>query len=85
MASENRAAAALGHSYPGGIEAFVAAMNEKAKVLGLTQTHYVDSSGLSPENVSSPGHEIRRGTRLNPVAITRRRAWRTPRFVWTRQ
>lgn len=54
MASENRAAAALGHSYPGGIEAFVAAMNEKAKVLGLTQTHYVDSSGLSPENVSSP-------------------------------
>jgi D-alanyl-D-alanine endopeptidase (penicillin-binding protein 7) len=54
MASENRAAAALGHSYPGGIEAFVAAMNEKAQVLGLTQTHYVDSSGLSPENVSSP-------------------------------
>lgn len=54
MASENRAAAALGHNYPGGIEAFVEAMNAKAKALGLTQTHYVDSSGLSPENVSSP-------------------------------
>ncbi|HEX6635494.1 MAG TPA: D-alanyl-D-alanine endopeptidase [Usitatibacter sp.] len=54
MASENRAASALGRNYPGGIEAFVAAMNEKAKQLGLAQTHYVDSSGLSPENVSSP-------------------------------
>jgi D-alanyl-D-alanine endopeptidase (penicillin-binding protein 7) len=54
MASENRAASALGRTYPGGIDAFVAAMNEKAKALGLTQTHYVDSSGLSPENVSSP-------------------------------
>lgn len=54
MASENRAAAALGHNYPGGIDAFVAAMNAKAHALGLTQTHYVDSSGLSPENVSSP-------------------------------
>ena len=53
MASDNRAASALGRNYPGGITAFVAAMNEKAKVLGLTQTHYVDSSGLSPQNVSS--------------------------------
>jgi D-alanyl-D-alanine endopeptidase (penicillin-binding protein 7) len=54
MASDNRAAAALGRSYPGGISAFVAAMNDKAKALGLAQTHYVDSSGLSPGNVSSP-------------------------------
>ncbi len=54
MASDNRAAAALGRNYPGGIAAFVAAMNEKAHSLGLTQTRYVDSSGLSPENVSSP-------------------------------
>jgi D-alanyl-D-alanine endopeptidase (penicillin-binding protein 7) len=54
MASDNRAASALGRSYPGGLPAIVAAMNEKAKTLGLTQTHYVDSSGLSPGNVSSP-------------------------------
>ena len=54
MASDNRAASALGRSYPGGLPAFVLAMNEKAKVLGLTQTRYVDSSGLSPGNVSSP-------------------------------
>jgi serine-type D-Ala-D-Ala endopeptidase (penicillin-binding protein 7) len=54
MASDNRAASALGRNYPGGITAFVAAMNAKALSLGLTQTHYVDSSGLSPANVSSP-------------------------------
>ena len=54
MASDNRAASALGRTYPGGISAAVTAMNDKAKALGLTQTHYVDSSGLSPANVSSP-------------------------------
>ena len=54
MASDNRAASALGRNYPGGLPAFVDAMNAKANVLGLTQTHYVDSSGLSPGNVSSP-------------------------------
>jgi D-alanyl-D-alanine endopeptidase (penicillin-binding protein 7) len=54
MASDNRAASALGRNYPGGLAAAVLAMNEKAKALGLTQTRYVDSSGLSPANVSSP-------------------------------
>ena len=54
MASDNRAASALGRSYPGGLDAMVAAMNAKAKTLGLTQTRYIDSSGLSPGNVSSP-------------------------------
>jgi D-alanyl-D-alanine endopeptidase (penicillin-binding protein 7) len=54
MASDNRAASALGRTYPGGIGAAVTAMNDKARALGLAQTHYVDSSGLSPSNVSSP-------------------------------
>jgi D-alanyl-D-alanine endopeptidase (penicillin-binding protein 7) len=54
MASDNRAASALGRHYPGGLPAFVEAMNAKARSLGLTQTRYVDSSGLSPGNVSSP-------------------------------
>ena len=54
MASDNRAASALGRNFPGGLAAFVDAMNAKAQSLGLTQTHYVDSSGLSPQNVSSP-------------------------------
>lgn len=53
MSSENRAAAALGHNYPGGIRAFVSKMNEKAKALGMEHTHFVDSSGLNSENVST--------------------------------
>ena len=53
MSSENRAASALGRNYPGGLPAFVAAMNAKAKALGMTETHYVDSTGLSHLNVAS--------------------------------
>ncbi|WP_395827350.1 D-alanyl-D-alanine endopeptidase [Collimonas sp.] len=53
MSSENRAASALGRHYPGGLPAFVAAMNAKAKALGMTETHYVDSTGLSHLNVAS--------------------------------
>ena len=53
MASENRAAAALGRTYPGGVEAFVVAMNEKAAQLGMTDSRFVDPTGLSAGNVSS--------------------------------
>jgi D-alanyl-D-alanine endopeptidase (penicillin-binding protein 7) len=53
MASENRAAAALGRSYPGGMEAFVGAMNRKAAELGMTDSRFVDPTGLSSGNVSS--------------------------------
>jgi D-alanyl-D-alanine endopeptidase (penicillin-binding protein 7) len=53
MASENRAAAALARAYPGGTSAFVAAMNQKALELGMSETRFVDSSGLSDENVST--------------------------------
>jgi D-alanyl-D-alanine endopeptidase (penicillin-binding protein 7) len=53
MASENRAAAALGRTYPGGIEPFVAAMNAKAAALDMKDSRFVDSTGLSPHNVSS--------------------------------
>jgi D-alanyl-D-alanine endopeptidase (penicillin-binding protein 7) len=53
MSSENRAASALGRSYPGGLPAFVAAMNAKARSLGMVNTHYVDSTGLSSSNVST--------------------------------
>jgi D-alanyl-D-alanine endopeptidase (penicillin-binding protein 7) len=54
MASENRAAHALGRTYPGGLPAFVRAMNAKATVLHMSTTHFVDPSGLSSENVASP-------------------------------
>ncbi|MFJ7565524.1 D-alanyl-D-alanine endopeptidase [Herminiimonas sp. NPDC097707] len=53
MSSENRAASALGRHYPGGLRAFVATMNAKAKSLGMRGTHYVDSTGLSSNNVAS--------------------------------
>jgi serine-type D-Ala-D-Ala endopeptidase (penicillin-binding protein 7) len=53
MASENRAANALGRSYPGGLGAFVAAMNRKARALGMSDTHYVEPTGLSSRNQSS--------------------------------
>ncbi|MBI3348996.1 MAG: D-alanyl-D-alanine endopeptidase [Burkholderiales bacterium] len=53
MASENRAAHALGRHYPGGLDAFVAAMNAKAQSLGMADTHYVEPTGLSSRNQSS--------------------------------
>lgn len=53
MSSENRAASALGRNYPGGLPAFVNAMNAKAHQLGMSETHYVDSSGLSSQNRAS--------------------------------
>ena len=53
MSSENRAASALARSYPGGTDAFVAAMNAKALSLGMTHTSFHDSTGLSPQNVST--------------------------------
>lgn len=54
MSSENRAASALGRNYPGGTEKFVAAMNAKARELGMLSTRYVEPTGLSSENVSTP-------------------------------
>ena len=53
MASENRAAHALGRAYPGGLESFVAAMNRKAHDLGMNDTHYIEPTGLSSQNQSS--------------------------------
>ena len=53
MASENRAANALGRNYPGGLAAFIPAMNAKAKELGMLDTHYVEPTGLSSQNKSS--------------------------------
>lgn len=53
MSSDNRCAHALGRTYPGGFAACVAAMNAKAQSLGLLQTHFEDTTGLSKRNVSS--------------------------------
>lgn len=53
MSSENRAAHALGRNYPGGIPALAAAMNAKARALGMTNSHFVEPTGLSSDNVAS--------------------------------
>ena len=53
MSSENRAINALARSYVGGTGAFVAAMNLKAKELGMAHTHFIEPTGLSPQNVST--------------------------------
>jgi serine-type D-Ala-D-Ala endopeptidase (penicillin-binding protein 7) len=54
MSSENRAAHALGRNYPGGLPAFVVAMNAKARALGMHNARFVDPTGLSNGNVASP-------------------------------
>lgn len=53
MSSENRAAHALGRTYPGGMATFVNLMNAKAKMLGMKDTQYVEPTGLSSRNQSS--------------------------------
>jgi serine-type D-Ala-D-Ala endopeptidase (penicillin-binding protein 7) len=53
MSSENRAAHALGRTYPGGLATFVGLMNAKAKLLGMKDTVYVEPTGLSSRNQSS--------------------------------
>lgn len=53
MSSENRAAAALARSYPGGTVAAVAAMNAKARKLGMVNTVFYDGTGLNSNNVST--------------------------------
>lgn len=53
MSSENRAANALGRHYPGGMPAFVRAMNDKARALGMRHTRFVEPTGLSSDNVAT--------------------------------
>lgn len=53
MSSENRAAHVLGRTYPGGIRSFMAAMNAKAQLLGMSGTRYVEPTGLSADNQST--------------------------------
>ncbi|MEJ8821454.1 serine hydrolase [Variovorax humicola] len=53
MSSENRAAHALGRTYPGGLATFVSMMNAKARSLGMKDTRYVEPTGLSSSNQSS--------------------------------
>lgn len=53
MSSENRAAHALGRNYPGGLDAFLKAMNAKARALGMADSRFADPTGLSSRNVAT--------------------------------
>lgn len=57
MSSENRAAHALGRTYPGGLQHFVQLMNDRAKLLGMVETQFVEPTGLSSRNQSS-AHDL---------------------------
>jgi len=59
MSSENRAAAALGRTFPGGTEAFIQAMNRKATDLGMHQSGFADAAGLDAANVAT-AHDLAR-------------------------
>ena len=59
MSSENHAAQLLGRTYPGGVQAFVDAMNAKAQLIGMHDSRFADPTGLSPENRSSPADLVR--------------------------
>lgn len=59
MSSENRAAQLLGRTYPGGVARFVEAMNAKARLLGMDDSHFSDPTGLSSENRSSASDLVR--------------------------
>ncbi|MCJ8169358.1 D-alanyl-D-alanine endopeptidase [Atopomonas sediminilitoris] len=69
MSSENRAAASLAHHYPGGVPAFIKAMNAKAQALGMSNTRYVEPTGLSEHNVSSARDLVKllKATRQYPM------------------
>lgn len=72
MSSENRAAHALGRYYPGGMPAFVRAMNDKARALGMRNTQFVEPTGLSEENVSTPRDLVKLLQATNQHPLIRR-------------
>ena len=84
MASENRAAAALARTYPGGTESFVRAMNAKAQVLGMQDTRFSDPTGLSSANVSSAQDLARLVTAAHEYPVIRQYSTRDHATVYAR-
>ncbi len=71
MSSENRAASALGRHYPGGRDAFIKAMNTKARSLEMHQTRFVDSTGLSSDNVATAQDLVKLVIAANQYSLIR--------------
>jgi len=72
MASENRAATALGRTWPGGMKQFVKAMNKKATQLGMDSSHFADPAGLSVENTSTARDLMKMVTAADAYALIRK-------------
>lgn len=71
MSSENRAATALGRTYPGGMTAFVSDMNKKAAKLGMTNSQFADPAGLKVENQSTARDLMKMVTAAESYALIR--------------
>lgn len=72
MSSENLATNVLAHHYPGGFDAFVTAMNDKAEVLGMANTQFSDPAGLSPRNRSTAEDLLALGRAAHAQPVVRR-------------
>jgi len=81
MSSENRAASALARNYPGGRQAFINAMNVKARMIGMADTRFADSSGLDPRNISTPRDLVRLLSAAGTYPEIRDYSTRTERYV----
>jgi D-alanyl-D-alanine endopeptidase (penicillin-binding protein 7) len=84
LASENRAASALSRNYPGGKQAFVAAMNRKARFLGMLSTHFDDPTGLFPSDTST-ARDLERMVRAAYTYPTIRQITSSPEYVLDHQ
>jgi len=83
MSSENRATHALGRTYPGGISAFVAAMNAKAQSLGMTSSRFYEPTGLNFQNVSTARDLNRMVAAASKYPLIRKNSTSNYGSVWT--
>ena len=83
MSSENRATHALGRTYPGGMSAFVAAMNAKAQSLGMHNSRFYEPTGLNFQNVSTANDLNRMVAAASKYPLIRKNATSNYGSVWT--
>ncbi|EFC87869.1 serine-type D-Ala-D-Ala carboxypeptidase [Neisseria mucosa ATCC 25996] len=83
MSSENRATHALGRTYPGGMSAFVAAMNAKAQSLGMYSSRFYEPTGLNFQNVSTANDLNRMVAAASKYPLINKNSTSNYGSVWT--
>ncbi len=83
MSSENRATHALGRTYPGGMSAFVAAMNAKAQSLGMHSSRFYEPTGLNFQNVSTANDLNRMVAAASKYPLINKNSTSNYGSVWT--